>query len=196
MSISRDVLYNPSLSAEDAVLALMGLPVNEGIDSGDLIEVVKEDVLYDVETGISVPVGHYSVTGAANQLVHIVQYNPARQMIGGKEYTIHAQHVEECILANDVIFIQHIGEGRYRGSVTDPREIRAMFVKGYLKKKDRPGGGTDLKYARRSFKNFQSGSPNPEYPLNRRRQKRAAERRRRRGIKAGTRVVRSRARGR
>lgn len=195
MPISRDMLYNPELSAEDAVLAMLGLSLDEGMNPGDLFELVKEDVLHDVDTGIAVPTGFYSVTDAVNQLVYVVQYNPVRKIIGGKEYTIHAKNVEECIVAGDCVLQEYMGEGRHRGSVTDPREIRAMFVKGYLKKKEKPGGGTDLKYARRSFKNYQSGSPNPEYPLNRLRQKRSAERKRRRGIKAGTRVVRRRLRG-
>jgi hypothetical protein len=189
MSLSRETLYDPNISAEDAVLALLGL--TEGFVSGDLIEVV-EGVLEDADLGTPVPAGHYVITAAQDNLVHIVQHDPERKVTGGKEYAIHATAMEACVVGGDVKVYQHLGEGRYRNSVKDPRQIRAMFVKGYLRKKNKPGGGTDLQYSRRSFKNFQSGNPNPEYSLNRRRQKRRAERARRKGIRAGTHVARRR----
>jgi hypothetical protein len=191
MPLSRDLLYNTDLSHEDAVLALLDMPVEEGFSPGDMLEVVADD-FEDADTGTPVPPGHYVITSAENGLVHIVQHNTERNITGGKEYAVLDANMEIGVVGGGIKVFQHLGEGRYRNSVKDPREIRAMFVKGYLKKRGRKGGGTDLLYARRSFKNFQSGNPNPEYPLNRRRQKRRAERARRKGIRSGTHVVRRR----
>lgn len=191
--MNRDFLYNQALSPEEAVLVMLDLPLDEGFDSGDLFKITIEGALKDADTGIDVPVGYYSVTDVSDSLVHLVQYIPETKTYGGKEYSVTPRELEELVMSGGVCFRELFDEGRYRGSVTDPREIRAMFVKGYLRKKNKPGGGTDLQYARRSFSKFQSGNTNPEYALNRRRQKRRAERARRKGIATGTHVVRRRA---
>lgn len=174
--LSRDILYNPDLSPEDTVLALLGLPLAEGMDSGDLFEITKDDILHDADTGVAVPSGHYSVTASEAGLVHMVQFNPTRKTYGGKEYSVHAKAMEQQIVAGCVKLAEYIGEGRYQGTVDDPRQIRAMFVKGYLRKQDRADGGTNLQYARRSFPRFQSGNPNPEWQMNRTRKGRKRRR--------------------
>lgn len=182
--MDRDVLYNSTLSPEDAVLAMLGLSLDEGVNNGDIFEVTTADELHDVDTGIGVPAGHFSVTAAEDGLVHIVTFNPANKTYGGKEYSLHSKHLEQQIVAGVVVFPKTLGEGRTPGTVQDPRQIRAMFVKGYLRKQDRADGGTNLQYARRSFPSFQSGNPNPEFRVNkarnsRKRRRMAAAQRRR-----------------
>lgn len=174
MALDRDLLYNTDLPEEDTVLSLMGLPIAEGFDPGDLVEVAGES-LKDSDTGLPIPDGVYSVSSAEAGLVSLVQYNPVTKVTGGREYTVHDQDLEQAIFAGDARFKKHLGEGRYRGSVDDPRQIRAMFVKGHLrKKKDRPHGGTSLQYSKVPFKKFQSGNPNPQFQRDIARRRRAA----------------------
>ena len=172
MTLSRDILYNNTLSPEDAVLALLGLPLDEGFNNGDLFEITKDYVLQDADTNVGVPAGHYSVTSAESNLVHMIQFNPENKTYGGKEYSVHAKEMEEQIVAGCVKINKYLGEGRYQGTVDDPRQIRAMFTKGYLKKQNRPEGGTDLRYNSRAHPTFQSGTPNPEHVINKQREQR------------------------
>ena len=120
MTLSRETLYDSDLSAEDAMLSLLGL--TEGFVASDMIEVI-EGVLEDSDLGTPVPPGHYVITDSQDNLVHIVQHDLERKVTGGKEYVIHATAMEECVVGGDVKVYQHLGEGRYRNSVNDPRHV-------------------------------------------------------------------------
>lgn len=157
------------------MLALVGAPLDEGLNAGELIDLHTE-TLKDVDTGLVVPAGMYTIAETDGQLVYLVQHNQETQTTGGREYTVHAQAFEECILGGDVT----LHEGRIPGTVVNPREIHMMFKKGYLRKRKKPGGGTALQYSPRAFPKYQSGEPNPEYKMNkvRRQHRKRMERRR------------------
>jgi hypothetical protein len=161
----RDILYNESISAEDAVLALLGHPINESLAPGDILVLSSEETK-DADTGLAIPSGHYSVTCVQDGLIFIVVYNPETRTTGGKEYAIRDRDAFPAISSGQIQVNKHLGEGRYRGTVTAPNELKAMFSKGYLRKKN-TSQGTQLEYHPRAFPQYQSGRTNPEHRMNR-----------------------------
>lgn len=188
--MDRNALYNPEMSPEDAVIAMLGLPLREDMEPGDVIEILANDFATDADIGSPVPAGRYRVSDTESNLVHLIQFNPDTSTVGGKEYTIRGDELERLIASGNIRFYECVEEGRIRGTVDDPRELHVLFRKGYLQLFPKAGGGHKLSYRRRAHSKYSSGKPNPEYKLNRKRQQRRLQRERRKKIKRGAHVPR------